>query len=57
MLKVLNGESNGAMKDKSWGWKSGAEWRKGKETTQLSVKRELRDLDGEKPPFVGQAKL
>lgn len=55
MLNVLEGKSNGAEKDKAWCWKAGAEWRATQE--KLSLKRELRDLEADTSPKVGQAKL
>ena len=43
MLNVLNGESNGAEKDKAWAWKNDAEWRNVQEKKVL--KQELRDFE------------
>ena len=55
LLNILHDESNGAEKDKAWGWKSAAGWNDVREFGLLSgravAKVELRDLEG------GQAKL
>lgn len=55
MINILNGESNGAEKDKAWGWKTGSDWTDVREFGLLSgkavAKVELRDLES------GQVKL
>lgn len=48
MVNVLRGESNGAEKDRAWGWKdfrNGAAWKGAHEST--APKRELRELEEE----------
>ena len=49
MLNILSGQSNGAEKDKAWGWKSSAELEAARRGNSLNKQREFEKFVDKSP--------